>query len=89
MCLNKIYGFCDVYSAFIRGKIRGRTCQLVHSMKELVPVAGEKQSYHEFYRIYGLAAPESRIKPESVVTEDSSPRSYGADLFRSGAAFSS
>lgn len=30
-----------------------------------------KQSYHEFYRIYGKNGPDFLIKPEKVITEDS------------------
>ena len=30
-----------------------------------------KQSYHEFYRIYGMAAYEREVNPELVITEDS------------------
>ena len=30
-----------------------------------------KQSYHEFYRIYGTDTYEDKVSPETIITEDS------------------
>ena len=39
-----------------------------------------KQSYHEFYRIYGTDAVKTEVKPETVITED---RNSGYQFFQS------